>query len=222
MWIVMEYCDFGDLNMFTERFQQKLDIAKKVKIMVQISEGVAFLHHQNIVHRDIKPGNILLRSENRNVVAKLGDFGLSKFLDPNDRTFSMSSNVGTKWFKAPEFWDRQPDGRVRYHRNVDVYATGLTFAALLQANSGSTLVPKAEGSLEPFEVKMPIGPAAFTRRRSKHKEIRIVVQDSKNISGVKKLKSIIEAMTRFSPEARINAAEVERRINALEGQVLML
>ena len=222
MWIVMEYCDHGDLNKFMEKFQQNLDTAKKVKIMAQISKGVAFLHHLSIVHRDIKPGNILLRSENGTAVVKLGDFGLSKFLDPNDMTSAMSSNVRTQWFKAPEFWDRQPDGSVRYHRNVDVYATGLTFAALLQANPGSSLVPKVEGSLEQFEMKMPIGLAAFTRYQNNHNEIRVVIQESKDNSVMKNLKSIIEEMTCFSPEARITAAEVVRRINyALEGEVSM-
>ena len=103
IWIVMEYCDLEDRNKFFEKYHRKLDTNKKVKIMSQISKGIAFLHTQNIVHRDIKPGNILLKSENAKVMVKLGNFGLSKFLDPNDITSSMSSNVGTQWFQAPEF-----------------------------------------------------------------------------------------------------------------------
>ena len=49
----------------------------------------------------------------------------------------MHSNVGTMAFKAPEFWDPQTDERIRYHRNVDVYAAGLTFTAIVQAVPGS-------------------------------------------------------------------------------------
>ena len=112
-----------------------------MNLMRQIAKGIAFLHQNNIVHRDIKPGNILLKSCNGYAVVKLGDFGLSKFLDPDDMTSAMSSNVGTLTFKAPEFWDRQPDERVRYHRNIDVYAAGLTFTAMLQAKPDHSLVP---------------------------------------------------------------------------------
>ena len=58
----------------------------------------------------------------------------------------MSSNVGTRAFMAPEFWTTS----VRY-------AAGLTFTAMLQAKSGSRLIPKPEGSLQPSEKTMFIG-----------------------------------------------------------------
>ena len=130
MWIVMEYCDLGDLDKFFQKFNTKLGMKERVNLMRQISHGVAFIHHNNIVHRDIKPGNILMKGYNGYAVVKLGEFGLSKFLDPDDMTSAMSSNVGTFLFKAPEFWDKRGE-RIRYHRNVDVYAAGLTFTAML-------------------------------------------------------------------------------------------
>ena len=138
MWIIMEYCDLGDLNDFHKNYGETLlnGVEAKVLLMKQIADGLAFLHSKDIVHRDIKPGNILLKlSPERLAVVKLGDFGLSKILDPEALTSTMSSNVGTLQFQAPEFWDKQPpNNRIRYHRNVDVYSTGLTFAAMLQAD----------------------------------------------------------------------------------------
>ena len=180
---------------FFDKYLLKLDLANKVNLMRQIAKGVAFLHHNNIVHRDIKPGNILLKSCNRYAVVKLGDFGLSKFLDPDDMTSAMSSNIGTLTFKAPEFWDQLPDEKVRYHRNIDVYAAELTFTAMLQAKPDHSLVPTVEGSFEPFEKKMPIGFAAFTRCQNQRSEIRVVVQDDKCTPMVNELKCIIETMT---------------------------
>ena len=219
MWIVMEYCDLGDLNSFFEKYQQNLDTKSQVNIMCQISKGITFLHYKNIVHRDIKPGNILLKRIDTYAIVKLGDFGLSKILDPDDITSAMSSNVGTLTFKAPEFWDQQPGERVRYHRNVDIYAAGLTFTAILQAKPGHSLVPKAECSLQPSETKIPIGLAAFTRYEKKHNEIRVLVQDRNDTSEVKNLKSVIEAMTCLSPDARIAASEVEKRLDVLKQEV---
>ena len=89
--------------------------------MMQISRGIEFLHSKKIVHRDIKPANILLKTEQENICVKLGDFGLCKLLELNGTNSAMSSNVGTHWFQAPEFWDRKYNDRVKpYHRNVDV------------------------------------------------------------------------------------------------------
>ena len=157
MWIFMEYCHLGDLCQFFKAHSQILMPTKsKIKLMKQIMNGIAFLHSKDIVHRDIKPGNILIRlTEEENVLVKLGDFGLSKILDPDDLTSAMSSNVGALTFKAPEFWDHKPGDKVRYHRNVDVYAAGLTFAAMLQVKPGKKLVPNVEGSLQVSETKMP-------------------------------------------------------------------
>ena len=222
MWIVMEYCDLGDLNNFFEKYQQNLDTKGRFNIMAQIAKGIAFLHDKNIVHRDIKPGNILLKRNATHAIVKLGDFGLSKILDPDDLTSTMSSNVGTLVFKAPEFWDKGPDDRVRYHRNVDVYAAGLTFTAMLQARVGSSLVPKVEGSLLSSERKMPIGLAAFNRHQNKHNEIQVVVQDENNTPLVENLKFIIERMTCFSPSARITASEVEERFDVMKREVKIM
>ena len=95
MWIMMEYCGLGDLNEYFKRNNWLLnDIHDKVILMQQIINGIAFLHNNGIVHRDIKPGNVLLKSKPRGYpLVKLGDFGLSKILDPDSVTSAMSSNV---------------------------------------------------------------------------------------------------------------------------------
>ena len=104
--------------------------------MKHVMNGLAYLHSQNVVHRDIKPANILVKSTTMGaeINNKLADFGLCRILAPDEST--MSSNVGTLMFKAPEFWDPKSNDKVKYHRNVDVYAAGLTFAAMLQAVPG--------------------------------------------------------------------------------------
>ena len=73
--------------------------------------------------------------------------------------------------------------------------------------------------MQSFETNMPIGLAAFTRHQNNHNEIQVVLQNSKDTTPLNKLKSIIEGMTRFSPKARVAAAEVEKRIDALTTEV---
>ena len=65
----------------------------------------------------------------------------------------MSSNVGTLAFKASEFFQRTTPGKIEYHRNVDIYAAGLTFLALLQAEKGQKmLIPRIETPMDDSEL----------------------------------------------------------------------
>ena len=213
VWIIMEYCDLGDLNNFFKNHATMVHCTEsKVKLMRQIIKGIAFLHSRNIVHRDIKPGNKLLTSSSGDhVVVKLGDFGLSKILDPDSLTSAMSSNVGTLSFKAPEFWDKKPDDKGRYHRNIDVYAAGLT--AMLQARSGKSVTPKAEGSLKHAETLLPIGLAAFSRKDNNQPDVNVVEVHPRDNDIIKRVKKLIRRMTDISPTDRPSASSVESMIN---------
>ena len=217
MWIIMEYCDLGDLNNFFKKHNRSLQcIGQKVKLMRQIINGIVFLHSKGIVHRDIKPGNILVTSiKNSCAIVKLGDFGLSKILDPDSLTSAMSSNVGTLSFKAPEFWSNKPGERVKYHRNIDVYAAGLTFTAMLQARQGRKLVPRAEGSLQSSETKMPIGLAAFTRTTSQHPDISVVEAKATDDKLTTEIKELVREMTHISPTDRKSASAVEDALDKM-------
>ncbi len=158
LWIMMEYCEYGDLETyFRSHPDQVADVDHKINIMIQIMSGICYLHSQDVVHRDIKPGNILVQKKEGGPLIRLADFGLSKFLDPEGNTSSMSSNVGTLSFKAPEFFKKTRDGKLHYHRNVDVFAAGLTFLTMMQFTEGGHLVPRAERSLDLNEDGMPIG-----------------------------------------------------------------
>ena len=173
-YIFMEYCSYGDLDQFFKKHYSQINMDVKVKLMRQIIDGIAFLHQRKIVHRDIKPANILLTSATGNdVVVKLGDFGLTKILDPECLTSAMSSNVGTLAFKSPEFFE---DARIKYHRNVDVYASGLTFTAMLQAEPGKSLRPKAEQLGENI---VSVGMTAYNRMARGQPDIAVVQNNPK-------------------------------------------
>ena len=118
-------------------------------------------------------------------------------------TSLMTSNVGTLAFKAPEFFQRTSPGKIEYHRNVDIYAAGLTFLAMLQAKAkDKMLIPHNETPMEDSEFHVPsIGLLISERIKYKVPELNIV-----KIDGTSKgLKWLIRQMTSIDPEKRFSA-----------------
>jgi serine/threonine protein kinase len=104
-FIVLEYCPGGALSSYLSEHKQ-IDIPETRQLFVQILEALKFVHDQGVAHRDIKPGNILLNSENQ---AKLSDFGVSAILDAHGL---CTGAVGTPGFRSPECVSGKPyDGR---------------------------------------------------------------------------------------------------------------
>ena len=216
VWIMMEFCNLGDLDRFFNKYQKYCQCTVKIEIMKQIARGIAFLHSKDIVHRDIKPGNILLTSITAPVgqfTVKLSDFGLSKILDPNGVKSTMNSTVGTILFMAPEFFDSQMGKPVAYHRNVDVFSAGLTFTAMLQAQSDENLFPKAEGSMT--ESKIPIGLLMNVRSASGEPELNVVEYKTSDDAVTKELKELIRGMTCVNPEKRLPSSQVEQDLERI-------
>lgn len=80
-WLVMEYCDGGSLDRLVRDFAGRIPIQFARPVMLQVLDGAAHAHERNIVHRDIKPQNIVVQSAAEFPVAKISDFGLAKSLD---------------------------------------------------------------------------------------------------------------------------------------------
>ena len=88
----------------------------------------------------------------------------------------MSTNVGTLVFITPEFHQKTPDGKLRYHRNVDCYAMGLTSLELLQGDKENTqLIPQIETPLHDSEYHQPTGQLIVERIKYNVKPHYIVV-----------------------------------------------
>ena len=150
VWMMMAFCELGDLN----HVYKTRDVLPEtsLEVMKQIMAGISYLHSQDVVHRDIKPGNILVAAE-LPLQILLADFDVSKCLNPEVVTSLMTSNVGTLAFKALEFFQRTSPGKIEYHRNVDIYAAGLTFLAILQAEKGQKmLIPRIETPMDDSEL----------------------------------------------------------------------
>ena len=136
----------------------------------------------------------------------MADFDVSKCLDPEVETSLMTSNVGTLAFKAPEFFQRTSPGKIEYHRNVDIYAAGLTFLAILQVEFGKKmLIPRIETPMDDSELHAPsIGQLISERIKYKVPELSIVKLEG----PLRNLKWLVSQMTCVNPEKRLSASKV--------------
>lgn len=123
IFIAMEYCGGGSLDAIYKHIKQRGGrIGEKVmgKIAEGVLQGLSYLHERRIIHRDIKPQNILL---DNNGQVKLCDFGVSgEVVDSLATTFT-----GTSYYMAPERIQGQP-----YTVTSDVWSLGLTLMEVAQ------------------------------------------------------------------------------------------
>ncbi len=118
---VIEYVNSGDLNDFLKTFPS---IEQLGKVVSGILEGLDYLHSKGVVHRDIKPQNILLHQENGEWIPKIADFGLAKRLDAfGDQSSKL---LGTMEYMAPEQFDSVKYGiNGEIATNVDLWSFGI-------------------------------------------------------------------------------------------------
>lgn len=136
LYIVMELAEGGTLD---DRIRQgALPVNEAVGILTGICRGLSYAHRRGLIHRDIKPRNILLVTEDGDWVPKITDFGLARFAFDGDVSVSMSGQAfGTPWYMPPEQWR---DAKNVNH-TADIYALGKTLYELLTGESPENVDP---------------------------------------------------------------------------------
>ncbi|HUV88645.1 MAG TPA: SUMF1/EgtB/PvdO family nonheme iron enzyme [Anaerolineae bacterium] len=113
-YLVMEYASGGALR---ERLGWPQDLAYAVSIVSQVGDALAQAHNQGVIHRDVKPGNILMAADDWPL---LSDFGLAKILEDSVQLTASGVGVGTPQYMSPEQARGLPvDGR------SDIYSLGI-------------------------------------------------------------------------------------------------
>ena len=154
-YIAMEYLEGGSLG---DRIAEGMRLPDVLDLVEIIGGCLDFVHRRGIVHRDIKPGNVLFHADG---TPKLTDFGIAKQLD-NDQDLTMDgTSVGSPSYLSPEQAAGRPlDGR------SDIYALGVVFFEMLTGRK-----PYAEGSaietiLAHLTHPIPILPEALSAYQS--------------------------------------------------------
>jgi cyclin-dependent kinase 7 len=119
--LVMEFMD-GDLNKIIEDRRMAIDEAHVKCLSSQVLKGLAALHRQWFLHRDVTPTNVLL--SHRSGVAKLTDFGMARSINHRERP--LTPMCTTPWYRAPELLY----GAKFYGPSVDMWSAGCVVAEL--------------------------------------------------------------------------------------------
>ena len=120
-YFVMEYVEGITLKRFIER-KGKLDIKEAVGIAIQIAQGLDVAHQNHVVHRDIKPQNIIISKEGK---VKVADFGIARAVTATTTTHE-AQNIGSVHYLSPE----QARGGYSDERS-DIYSIGVTMYEML-------------------------------------------------------------------------------------------
>lgn len=129
IYVVLEYM-VGDLYQLIHKTKAQL-LPEHVKwIMHQILNGLKFMHGHKLMHRDLKPGNLLISNEG---IIKYSDFGLARYYDKEElkgkdtESAKLTRNVATRYYRPPEVLY----GTYNYDFNIDIWSAGCIMGELV-------------------------------------------------------------------------------------------
>ncbi|KAI9305748.1 kinase-like domain-containing protein [Cunninghamella echinulata] len=123
IYMVFPYMDH-DLAGLLDNPAVRLSTPQIKTYLKQLLEGTAYLHHNKILHRDMKAANLLINNEG---ILQIADFGLARGIEEGNREYT--SCVVTRWYRPPELFL----GERRYTTAIDMWGIGCVFGELLKS-----------------------------------------------------------------------------------------
>ncbi|ELP83911.1 tyrosine protein kinase, putative, partial [Entamoeba invadens IP1] len=124
MCMVTEFARYGSLQDLIRKNKDIIVLMKmRLKLMLDAARGIAYLHKNGILHRDIKPDNILVISLEDKMIAngKLTDFGSSRNINMLMTNMTFTKGIGSPKYMAPEVLNKE-----KYKHAADVYSFSIT------------------------------------------------------------------------------------------------
>ncbi|EFX79587.1 hypothetical protein DAPPUDRAFT_52273 [Daphnia pulex] len=142
LFLVLDFCEH-DLAGLLSNANVRFSLGEIKEVMQQLFEGISFIHRKKILHRDMKPANILITKSG---VLKLADFGLARVfsLHENNQSNRYTNPVVTLWYRPPELLL----GERNYGPRVDMWGAGCIMAEMWTRN------PIMQGNTEQHQVTL--------------------------------------------------------------------
>jgi len=230
-YLVMELLDGETLETIIETQKvsgRPIQLLDKVEIMFQVAKGLQYAHSENVIHRDIKPGNIMVLPTG---TVKVMDFGIARVMDKDGTRRTRQGDIaGTILYMAPEqFSGRDADKRTDIFAYADVYYELLTGEhPFFGKDFATAMYCITANEPRPIREKLPECPAALEnmihRLLVKDPEVRperldeVVLDTQPVLQHLRRERAVIVAA---EIEPLIKAGDLERALIAIR-QVLQL
>jgi len=142
-YIVMEYVDGERIDRYCDR--RAMSTGDRLKLFTQVCETVHFAHRQLIVHRDIKPGNILVTNDG---TPKLLDFGIAKLLEPDGKPLEVTQTLVAHRMLTPQYASPEQVLGEPVSTATDIHALGLLLYELLCGRRARRIDSTRPGAIE--------------------------------------------------------------------------
>ncbi|MFU8806170.1 MAG: serine/threonine-protein kinase [Bradymonadaceae bacterium] len=218
LYLVMELLEGVELKDIIKR-DGALIVSRVFEIGLQILEGLAEAHSQNVIHRDLKPSNIFIVPDRHgSEQVKLLDFGIARLTDSAEMTLTGTGLItGTPSYMAPEVLLGESPGK-----GVDVYAAGLILLEMLMSQrvfDGATIAQNLLMQLKkPVPIpavidRTPLG-AVLRKATCKHPDDRYADADQM-------LKALKAARAGSPMELRLNARQIPAPMDKTSSSLLV-
>ncbi|XZE55438.1 serine/threonine protein kinase [Planctomycetaceae bacterium SH139] len=206
-YIVMEYVDGDDLQVIVRR-EGPMEIARAVGYIRQAADGLQHAHDTGLIHRDVKPANLLVDSRQR---VKILDLGLALFTVQDDDSLTVVNNenvLGTADYLAPE----QARNSHEVDHRVDMYGLGCTLYFMLTGHP-----PFNDGTLaQRIAMHQTTMPKSIRQERAEVPGelegicVKMMQKDPKY--RYQSMRALIEAIDRWSDAYEAEQLELARQV----------